>query len=314
MTPTTLLTLPTEMRQKIISLTITTKYRPPTKEAAGRSYLSSPVKGVCKTLKADFKEITLSWLPDPITASLPPVQQLQQLFTLRRMNKYFIEREKSSNRSWPGMQVLRIQLVNFGDATIAQQLPQSLMKLRSEDRGILSQMVDFQFLHLRHFPVVPTTVRRLEIDLTLPPEASALLDTIVQMDAEIPKRTRKLRAKVKELDWQFNFWRQLWEHAEDIAYRLVKQDGAPSKLAVKVIGSIRERQLEFIAREMRLRHFRKSGGLVDFREYLEKVRAREAELSLEREETERRLKLVAEEKAMKARRQSRSVRGRPARR
>jgi hypothetical protein len=99
--PPTLITLPSEICQAIISNTITAHCKPREKRKSYYElfYLTTPFHAVCKILEADIKKTLQSWLPNPVTASLVPIKDIRDLEYLNQINTHFIDVAKASNRT-----------------------------------------------------------------------------------------------------------------------------------------------------------------------------------------------------------------------
>jgi hypothetical protein len=112
----TLLTLPAELQQQIISNTKTITYGfpyrdpstewPPQAAQVSEFCLSIPFDGVCKLLQADIQEVLVQ-LPDSV---LGPVDTRWKLRCLSFANRHFVERAEALTRTYSGFREIEIQI------------------------------------------------------------------------------------------------------------------------------------------------------------------------------------------------------------
>ncbi|KAF2801896.1 uncharacterized protein BDZ99DRAFT_527863 [Mytilinidion resinicola] len=161
MSPTTLLTLPAELRQKILSETIHIRF------GTSGAAISSPAASACRQLRGDVKEILPSWLP---TASTPTIIQTPTgMDKLHVLDKVLKQRAESSNRSWPGFQTIQVQLFTR-DAVRVQKPRRSYWQVTNplQHRAGMDGTFNVPSLWANKFRGMPTSVKHVLVDLTMP--------------------------------------------------------------------------------------------------------------------------------------------------
>ncbi|KAF2490219.1 hypothetical protein BU16DRAFT_543568 [Lophium mytilinum] len=190
MPPPTLTTLPAEIRQQIVAETITINVGGAQASSNGPHpfSLSTPLNGLCKILQADVEQIHRGWLPGP--KSILRISSPAAVRHLNRVQRYYRNLAESTRREWSSFEEIQVQLFSSEEprwtlATLEDQLPrltvESLVRkmlvtsVSTWDTGALRIVQDWS----NTFQNIPDTIKRVAIDLTVPP---ALLKYLEERD------------------------------------------------------------------------------------------------------------------------------------
>ncbi|KAF2494735.1 hypothetical protein BU16DRAFT_582570 [Lophium mytilinum] len=307
-----LLTLPPELRQAIISNSLSIEYK---KTKDQRFHISTPFHAVCKLLEEDIKKSIPSWLPEPATGCLAPIRKIGDMYCVEDINNHFVNIAKSSNRTWTGIQELNVQLVR--DEGLEGFIEHGLSGQHGWPYAfyILSYMIHNGIRNVIRGPLVlPESVEVIKVDLTIPPKAWALLNILGQPHLDVPMQMFTTpRPGQESMSGQSLFWRTLFKKVHELVNHIRYAPKRARNLSVEIVGTAPESQLEVIAQEPdwsliwklpQTSQVRGPPMPVDFSKFVKNVRAKKAEMVLEEE---RKRILEADERAMRAKRQKQEL-------
>ncbi|KAF2495471.1 hypothetical protein BU16DRAFT_561757 [Lophium mytilinum] len=195
MPPTTLTSLPAELRQQILADTITIKIS----ERDGFN-LSTPAAGVCKLFLADVEEIRRSWLPPPSTPTI--IQNPSGVDGLVLLDAFYKERAEDTKREWPGINSIRIYVFST-ETTSWPPRP-------SYDKTVRNPLRPYGLFNLRWTWVdeanfrLPSSIQHVVVDMNLPAAQVQRIEEAGPDGPHVPKGRKNP---------YFKFQREYWSEA-----------------------------------------------------------------------------------------------------
>ncbi|KAF2804490.1 uncharacterized protein BDZ99DRAFT_502635 [Mytilinidion resinicola] len=173
-----LLSLPAELRQKIIEKTFTIV----SDIQMGCLVLNCPLQGICQLFQADYDSVVHSWLPDPrdptVFAALTDPNCIEDL---EHWNARFQRVAAASNRTWAGIQEITLTVL-LGNRVPPWKPFRYYRGQPCEHNDIRDQFECFVYNHWGvHVLTIPSFVRRVKLDMTVPRET--LERKLAQWDA-----------------------------------------------------------------------------------------------------------------------------------